>query len=174
MAKHAHLPKDAEVLTDVLLRSVLDEMFEGFQIISPEFRYLYVNKTVAAQGKRTKEELIGKTMMECYPGIDQTPMFTKLKRCMDAKEEVRMENEFYYPDGSMGWFQLLLQPLAAGALILSIDITEQKRAREELVKKIERIDELTNLSIDREIRMADLKHEIANLKQLTKRAAARA
>src|SRR5687767_2732012 len=93
-----------------LLKTVLDEMLEGFQIISHDWKYLYVNETVAKQGAATKENLLGKTMMECYPGIDKTPLFTQLKKCMENRVSVLMDNEFVYPDGHLGWFKLFIHP----------------------------------------------------------------
>ena len=64
---------------------VLDSLLEGCQVIGFDFRYRFVNVTVARQGQRTKEQLLGRTMMECYPGIETTPMFAELARCMSAR-----------------------------------------------------------------------------------------
>ena len=34
-------------------RSVLDNLLEGFQVISPDWVYLYVNSAMASQGRST-------------------------------------------------------------------------------------------------------------------------
>jgi len=115
-------------------RKVLDSMLEGFQIISFDWKYLYVNQTVARQGRRTREDLEGHTMMEMYPGIENTPLFTALRRCMDERTPQTMENEFTYPDGSKGWFQLVIQPAPDGIFILSTDITARKRSESEILR----------------------------------------
>ncbi|MCC6876068.1 MAG: response regulator [Sandaracinaceae bacterium] len=116
---------DARVAVDVL-----ESLLEGCQVIGFDWRYLYVNERAASQGRRPKEELLGRTMQECYPGIDQTPMFGFLRRCMLERIRDRMENEFRYPDGESGWFELRFIPVPEGACILSIDITEAKRAEQ--------------------------------------------
>ena len=54
------------------LRDTLDLLREGIQILSPEWRYMYVNDAVAAHGRKARDELLGKTMFECYPGIERT------------------------------------------------------------------------------------------------------
>src|SRR5690242_12758702 len=54
---------------------ILDNLIEGCQIIGHDWRYLYINNTTAEQAHQPKEELIGYTMMERYPGIENTPMF---------------------------------------------------------------------------------------------------
>ncbi|MCA9924135.1 MAG: PAS domain S-box protein [Anaerolineales bacterium] len=111
-------------------RSLLDNMLEGCQIVGFDWRYLYVNDAVAKQGRQAKEGLLGHTMMEIYPGIEQTEMFIVLRRCMDERTTAHMENEFIYPDDSKGWFELRVQPVPEGIFILSFDITERKRAEQ--------------------------------------------
>lgn len=109
---------------------VFDHLLEGCQIISREYRYLYVNDVVARQGKSTREALIGHTMMECYPGIETTEMFARLKECIEDGVAQRMENKFTFPDSTVGWFELRMEPLPEGAIILSIDITDRIKAEE--------------------------------------------
>jgi len=70
----------------------LDHLLEGCQIIGPDWRYLYVNAAAAQHGMRSPEELIGRTMMEAYPGIDETHLFTLLRRCMDEGVPAELEN----------------------------------------------------------------------------------
>jgi PAS domain S-box-containing protein len=113
-------------------RTTLDSMLEGCQIIGADWRYVYLNDIAAEHGRRPKEELIGRTMMEAYPGIEKTEMFKHLKRCLEKRVSHRMENEFIYPDGSKGWFELSFEPVSEGVFILSIDITERKKAEEAL------------------------------------------
>lgn len=107
----------------------LDSLLEGFQVVSFEYRYLFVNETAARHGRRRKDELLGRTMSEAYPGIENTPMFAMLCACMRDRTPQRMENEFEYPDETRGWFELVFQPVPEGVCILSSDISERKRAQ---------------------------------------------
>ena len=113
-------------------RTTLDNMIDGGQIIGFDYRYLYVNDTAVRHGRTTREELLGKTMMEAYPGIEKTEMFARLRECMKKRVQHQMDNEFIYPDGSRGWFHLSMQPVPEGVFLLSEDVTEQKRAEEAL------------------------------------------
>lgn len=108
--------------------SIFDEMIEGVQIVDSDWRYVYVNNTVALHGKYSKQELLGYTMMEKYPGIENTSMFASLKQCMTDRKHVQMINEFNFPDGSTGYFELRMDPVSDGVLILSFDVTKQKQA----------------------------------------------
>ena len=139
------------------LRSTMDSMLEGCQIISHDWRYLYVNDSVAKQGKTAKDKLIGKTMMEAYPGVENTEMYSLLKICMDERTTHRMENQFTFPDGSTGWFELKIQPVPEGIFILSNDITEQKRAVEEIIKAKEKAEEMNRLKSSF---LANMSHEL--------------
>jgi len=114
------------------LGTALNGMLEGFQIIDRNWEYVYVNDAVCTHGRKSREELLGHTMMEVYPGIEQTEMFGYLRKCMEDSTPHHMENEFTFPDGSKGWFELSIQPAPQGVLILSMDITERKRSEERL------------------------------------------
>lgn len=108
-------------------RQILDNLLEGCQLIDFEFRYLYLNKAIIKQSHKTKAELIGRTMMEAYPGIDQTEMFAHLRDCLVDRTPQMMENHFTFPNGQKGWFELRMEPVPQGVLIFSIDITERKK-----------------------------------------------
>ena len=118
---------------------VLDAMMEGCQIIDFDWRYVYVNDVVASQGKNSRDQLLNRTMMEVYPGIENTELFAALRQCMQDRRPTRLENQFLFPDGSIGWFELSIQPAREGIFILSTDITERKRAEEAFMRSTEEL-----------------------------------
>lgn len=111
---------------------ILDSMAEGFQIINPDWRYLYVNEAAARHGNQTKEKLLGAKMTDVYPELESTEVYKVLRQCMDYRESHSIENEFTYPDGSKRWFNLNIQPDQEGLFITSTDITERKRQEKAL------------------------------------------
>jgi PAS domain S-box-containing protein len=129
--------KEAEKQTQAWesrFRETLNGLLEGFQIIGRDWRYIYVNEAAAKQGRSTVNQLVGKKMTEVYPGIEKTMMFQKLQKCMDEKTSLVMENEFLFPNGDRGWFELSAQPVAEGLFVLSQDITPRKKAEMELAR----------------------------------------
>ncbi|MCF8278327.1 MAG: PAS domain S-box protein [Flavobacteriales bacterium] len=114
--------------SEVHFRQTLDNMMEGVQIIGHDWTYQYVNLAVTVHGAMTAEQMLGKTIMECYPGIEQTEVFSQMQRVMNERTTHHMENLFDYPDGSQAWFELSIQPVPEGIFILSIDITDRKKA----------------------------------------------
>jgi len=109
-------------------RRLLDTMLEGCQIIGFDWRYLYINAAAAQHGRRSKEDLLGQTMMACYPNIKNTALFAALKRSMEDRVSQHLENEFYFENGDSVWFDLRVQPVPEGLFILSYDITERMQA----------------------------------------------
>lgn len=125
------------------LESSLDNLLEGFQIIDREWKYVYLNNTALLQSKYpSKNDLLGFTMMEKFPGIDLTPLYLKMKIVMEKKESQRFENEFTFQDGSLGYFDLHIQPVPQGISILSWDITERKKAEEKNHGYLKRLEDL--------------------------------
>jgi signal transduction histidine kinase/CheY-like chemotaxis protein len=122
-----HGLESASALQAGELAGVLDAMREGLQVIDRAWRYVYVNAAAARHGRVTPGDLVGRTMMECYPGIDQTPLFDTLRDCMERGIEGALENEFRYPDGTSRIFQLRIQTCSAGVVVLSIDVTDERK-----------------------------------------------
>lgn len=126
-------------------KRTLDHLLEGCQIIGFDWRYLYINDVAAAHGRMPRERLIGRTMMEAYPGIEKTKMFSNLKKCMEQGIPNVMENEFVFEDGkTSAWFNLRIEPVPEGIFILSVDITEEKMMLEELNRHRDHLEALVN------------------------------
>jgi PAS domain S-box-containing protein len=123
---------------DKYIQEVLDHMLEGCQIIDFDWRYIYLNDVVIEHARKDRGELLGRQMMEVYPGIEQTPLFDALKECMRSRTAKKLLNEFVYPDGSPAWFELTIQPVNEGLLITSLDITDYLNAQER-VRKLNRV-----------------------------------
>ena len=131
-----------------------DNMLEGCQIIGFDWRYLYVNDSIVAHARRTREELVGRTMTEVYPGFETTEVYGHLRRCMDGRTPVRVENRFVYPDGHAAWFDLSVQPGPEGIFVLSADITDRKEAEEKVLR--------LNAELEERVRARTAELEAAN------------
>ncbi len=115
-------------------RHTLDHMLEGVQIHDFNWRYIYVNNALVDYSTYTRAELIGFTLMEKYPGIEQTPLYHSIESCMNTREPEHVETEFIFPNGSKAFFELSIRAIPEGIFILSVDRTEQKKAKEKVIK----------------------------------------
>lgn len=121
------------------LRHTLDHMMEGAQILDFDWKYVYVNDTLVQTSHYSREELIGATIMERFPGIEQTDVFKVMKRCMTERTAEHMENRFVFPNGNINYYQLSIQPSPEGLFILSIDITERVLADQRIRESEEKL-----------------------------------
>lgn len=127
--------------------SVLDNLLEGCQVLSFDWRYLYVNEAVARHAKLPREKLLGSRMTDLYPGIEQSDMFAVLRRCMEERTRGHFENEFSYPDGSRAWFELRIEPVPEGLFVISLDISERKQAEQLMRRQIDRLRSLRAIDV---------------------------
>ncbi len=113
-------------------RFLLQNMREGIQLISYDWKYLFVNNSAVQHSRLTKEELIGHTMMERYPGVENTGLFGAMQQCMQERCPQILEHELTFPDGTRQWFEFSMQPVPEGLFILSMDIGERKKVEQQL------------------------------------------
>jgi PAS domain S-box-containing protein len=112
-------------LSEERYRKTLDSMIEGVQIIGFDWKYKYLNDAAVKQSRHNKEELLGHTLKEKYPGIEQTELYRQIEKCFKERTVIQFENKFTYPDGVNAWFELSIQPVDEGIFILSVDVTEK-------------------------------------------------
>jgi len=127
--------------SEARFHSILDSMIEGGQIIDLDWRYIYINKAAEIQNRRLNKELLGNRYMDMWPGVESTELFVKLKCCMEERIPQEMENCFIFPDKTSGWYDLKITPVPEGIFILSLDITERKKAEDALKKLNDELEE---------------------------------
>jgi PAS domain S-box-containing protein len=145
--------------TGALLHPAFDHMLEGIQIHDFNWRYIYVNDALVSYSHYQKEELLGYTLMEKYPGIENTALFKVLERCMNERINEHFETEFTFPNGSKADFELSIQPVPEGLFILSMDMTKRKNAEREI--------RFLNENLEQKVkdRTRELEDTIAELKE---------
>lgn len=149
-------------------QDTLDQMLEGVQIVGFDWRYQYVNESFTKHSKYSKEELLGFTVMEKFPGIETTDIYQVYQRCFKERIRIHLENEFKFPDNSIAWFELSFQPIPDGIFILSVDITERKKAELAVVelnnalegKIVERTNQLESANKELEAFSYSVSHDL--------------
>ncbi|GMW00635.1 MAG: hypothetical protein AMXMBFR84_17720 [Candidatus Hydrogenedentota bacterium] len=117
-------------MSEARFRTSLDAMLEGCQLIGSDWRYIYVNDVAVVQNRQPRDQLIGRTVHECFPGIEHTVVYAKMQQCMEERTAHNLETEFEFPDGQKGWFDVCIQPVPEGIFVLSLDISRRKRAEQ--------------------------------------------
>jgi PAS domain S-box-containing protein len=118
----------ALVASEKRYRDALDNMIESCQIIDRNWRFTYINDASARLGHFNKQSLLGRTLTETFPGIEKTELYAAYEKCMQQHIPIRMEFETGPIDGYYAWLDVSIQPIPEGIFILSLNITEKKRA----------------------------------------------
>lgn len=124
---------------DINFRSKFDKMLEGVEIISFKWEYLYVNEAYERQVRTPRDQLIGYTIMEKFPGIEQTDIYDAIERCFEERIPIHLVDSFTFPDNVTRWFEISFQPVPEGVFILSNDITEYKTTEEALRNSLKEV-----------------------------------
>jgi PAS domain S-box-containing protein len=117
------------------LRFIMDNMSEGCMILGFDWTYLYLNDAAAVQGHGERKQLLGRTMVDMYPGVERSAVFQGYKKCMIERVPLRFESPFTFADGTVDWFEFSVDPVPEGIFVLTVDITDRKRAMEELDRR---------------------------------------
>lgn len=138
-------------------RSSLDTMMEGCQMIGFDWSYLYLNDTAEKHNRRPNSDLIGRKYEDMWPGIEKTGVYGVIKDCLENRKSYTIENEFTFPDGRSGWFELKIQPIPEGVQILSNDITERKIMLNDLIEAKNKAEEINRI---KSFFFANMSHEL--------------
>lgn len=117
---------------------ILESLTDGFQVVDASGRVTYMNsaarRMLAEQGLKV-DEAIGKHIIdEIFPASRETEFAKALHQAINQRSTVAMEL-FYKP--WQRWYAIRLYPNPnAGVAIYFQDITERKRAEEELSRRL--------------------------------------
>jgi PAS domain S-box-containing protein len=127
--------------SEALLKTQFENSPDLIMVLDREYRYLSINKILF--GPYTVEELIGQDAIQPLPPHIRELVKSKIDQCFTTG----MLQEFEHEVGAGGWVRarVVLLPSAdviSQVMIISTDITERKRAEEELKKHRNHLEEL--------------------------------
>ena len=121
------------------LNHVLEGMGEGFGLLAPDFTILEHNREALRLDGRTREEVVGRSHWEVYPGSEQSELGRLLKTAMAERKSVFLEHRYVWENGAALWLDMRAYPTADGALaVFWRDITQARQAVDALRESEER------------------------------------
>ncbi len=127
-------------------RKALDNMMEGCMIIGFDWTYIYVNEAAARHGRQRRENLIGHKMIDIYPGVEDSEVFSHYVSCMLDSVPQKFESKYEFLDGTTNWYEFIVYPVPEGIFVLSLDITDRKNVMQELMDSEETLKEAQSLA----------------------------
>lgn len=171
LAEMRHRRSESE-MQRTLLAGVLDSASEGiiaYRAIRgddgqiDDFLIVSANASSARILGRTVESMIGRALLELSPGLREAGVFDAFRQTVEARRPFE-KDLFYDADGVCGWFHIAGMPWGDGLVLTFEEISERKRAEEEIQRTLHEIERFNRAMIGREERILEMKTEVNQLR----------
>jgi PAS domain S-box-containing protein len=148
-------------------RGLLDATQETLMLLDRQGKILAVNRTAATRLGKSPEDLVGANRFDMPPPelqkrrkdiFDQVMQTGTPADFEDSHEGIVLRSNYYPVKDKSGEI--------VGVAIFAQDITERKRAEEELRRNVEALERFSKMAVGREQRMIELKKEINAMMQV--------
>lgn len=112
-------------------RTTLERVSDGFISCDCEWRYRYINAAAEHVLGINASNLIGKNIWEEFPELVQQPIYEAYHKALAEQHYVHVES--YLPNREK-WIKNHLYPSADGLSVFFQDITQQKKAEEDILR----------------------------------------
>ena len=127
--KEKHIAQQRLIESEENFRRLIERVSDGFIALDKEWRYTYANEKIGEMVHRDPRSLIGKNVWDVFPDAIGTPTYHAFHKAM-AEQRYITNIDHYEPLGL--WQENHIYPSADGVSVFIKDITEQKRAEQEL------------------------------------------
>ncbi len=143
--------EEAVRLSEERYRTMVEQQTELISLYTPDTRMIFVNEVLCRQVGRTREELIGQSILIDIPTMYHAEILALIDNAGATGETFRHEHPIQLANGSMRWIEWTDTPLydSSGKLerfqSVGRDIDDRKRT------EVERNDYITRLEIIRRV-----------------------
>jgi PAS domain S-box-containing protein len=151
--------------SEELYRTILKTAVDGFWIINLQGNLLSVNDSYCSMSGYSENELLSMkiTDLDCAEKTDET--VAHMQKVITHGED-RFETKHRRKDGSVFYVEISVKYESKDSEYLVAfmhDITERKRAEDELKTRVDELQRFQRLTVGREHTMIDLKKEVNEL-----------
>src|SRR3989338_414263 len=131
-----------------------------------DFILLNMNKAGERISKVNREHVVGKSVLELFPGVVKMGLFEVLQKVWKTGKP-QHQAAVFYEDGRLSqWVENDVYRLHSGEIVaVYTDITEREETKEKERKHLQELEVFYRASVGREERIIELKKEIEQLKK---------
>ncbi|MBL7693975.1 MAG: PAS domain S-box protein [Ferruginibacter sp.] len=130
-------------------KNVLEQTFEritdSFVSFDQNWNFTYVNKKAGEIFNRRPADLVGKNIWTEFPDAKQRPSYTALLQAMETQQYTYLETHHTEQDL---WFENYIYPSPDGVSVFFRNISEKKRAEQQLKTSEEKTRLIMNSALD--------------------------
>ncbi|REK34602.1 MAG: PAS domain S-box protein [Bacteroidetes bacterium] len=130
---------------EIQIREILESISDYFYALDGELNFTYMNSSCASLLAVNKENIIGKNLFTEFPDLKNTQFEDELRKVKITAEATKFE--FYYAPFD-AWFEESIYPTPTGISVYFADITQSKKAHEEITKSEEKRRLIMNGALD--------------------------
>jgi PAS domain S-box-containing protein len=111
------------------LRDMLDNLMEGCQIFTFDWKCIYANDSAISQIGKERVEILGRTFTEIFHDIEGTDLHTAISICLTERKPQRFAGKLVKFNGTQDFFDISVQPVSEGVMILSLNEKKSGKMR---------------------------------------------
>ena len=123
------------------LTEVFDRVTDAFYGLDEEWRITHANARAEEVFGRAERDVIGEVVWEAFPGMAELLDRETLREAMETGEPISEERYF---ESSSAWFEVRIYPSETGVSVYLTDVTERKRAEQDLRETMEQLEVATS------------------------------
>ncbi len=117
------------------LVSIFESISDIIVVLDTSWRFLYLNRPALETARKSRDDLLGQIVWEKFPGILGTEVELQCRRAMAEQQPVHFETAKLI---LRRWYAMHAYPSADGLTVYCRDITDRRRAEEDLRQSEER------------------------------------
>ena len=155
---------------EAMYKKIIESSDDAIFVLDKDLNYLLVNKKLASNLGKDSEYFIGKSVFDIFPKEVSGQLSKNIKIVFDTNEALKIEEKIIISNRNT-YNSSVLSPItndkgetmAVSGIIR--DITKEKEAQNSLNVKIDELLKINNLTVERELKMIELKNEIEELRK---------
>ena len=153
-----------------IYKKVIESSEDSIFVLDKDLKYVFVNKKLADNLGKPLEYFVGRSLFEFFPEIISENLSKNIQSVFNTNKVLRLEEKITIKNGDTYNSSILSPIMDIEGQIVAVagivrDVTKEKETQDALSMKIDELSKLNTLTVNRELKMVELKNEINELKK---------